>query len=104
MPDPVHAVNQQNVLPTITVVIEKGASCAHRFREKFAAIGATVVQEADSGARGDIDQTKSGSSLGRRGCRPGISKAHARSRSQTPDPQEKRPAIHGRLTSPLRMA
>ena len=59
MARPVHAVHEQNVLPAIGVVIEKGATRAHGFRQHLAAKGAAIVMKPDAGARGRIGKTKS---------------------------------------------
>jgi len=51
---PVHAVEKKDVLPAVVVVVEEGAARAERFREQFAAVGATVVTELDAGGVCDI--------------------------------------------------
>ena len=45
---PIHAVDQQDVLPAIAVVIEKGATRAKRFRQQLSAVGAVVVLKLDA--------------------------------------------------------
>ena len=55
---PVHAVDQQNVLPAVGVVIEERAAGAQRFGQELAAVGAAVVAEMDAGGFGDVDQAK----------------------------------------------
>src|SRR5579863_9031674 len=46
---PVHAVDQENVLPAIAIVVEKGASRSKGFRKKLASVGAAVVLEMNAG-------------------------------------------------------
>ena len=40
---PIHAVDQQNVLPAVVVVVEESAAGAECFRKKLAAVSAAVV-------------------------------------------------------------
>src|SRR5580704_14262311 len=40
---PVHAVNKENVLPAVAIVVEEGAARAERFGKKLASVRATVV-------------------------------------------------------------
>ena len=42
-------VDQQNVLPAVAVVVEKGAAGAESLRQKFAAVSSAVVLELNSG-------------------------------------------------------
>ena len=46
---PVHAINKENVLPAVAVIVEKGAAGAERLRKKLASVGAAVVLELDAG-------------------------------------------------------
>ncbi len=43
------AVDQQNVLPAVAIVVEKGAAGAESFRQELAAERAAVVLKLDSG-------------------------------------------------------
>src|SRR6185369_5709723 len=47
---PVHSVHQQNVLPAVVIVIEKGAPGAQRLGQIFFAERAAVVPKVDPGA------------------------------------------------------
>ena len=47
---PVRAVDQQNVLPAVAIVVQKGAAGAESFRQKFSAEGSAVVLELNSRA------------------------------------------------------
>src|SRR5689334_117559 len=58
MPRPVGAVDQQDVLPAITVVVEEGAPRAKRFRQQLAPVGTVVVAEHQSGGGGDVGKLK----------------------------------------------
>jgi hypothetical protein len=93
VPRPVHAVDDENVLPAVVVVIEKSTTGPQRFGQILAAECAAVVTIGDAGLRRDIHQAKAGS--GRR-CSP----QQRRGRCA----QQKFPAIHGSCTSPLRTA
>ncbi len=53
---PIHRIDEQDVLPTVGVVVEKGAAGAECFGEELAAVGAAIVLEVDAGLRGDIDE------------------------------------------------
>ena len=46
---PVHAVDQQDVLPAVGVVVEKRAARAERLRQQLAAVRAAVVRELQTG-------------------------------------------------------
>ena len=46
---PVGAVDEEDVLPAVVVVVDEGDARAHGFREPFLAEGAVVVGEVDSG-------------------------------------------------------
>ena len=58
---PVHAVDQQDVLPAVGVVIEEGAAGTESFREKFAAVRAAIVAELNSRGGCDINKAETGS-------------------------------------------
>src|SRR5688572_12514979 len=58
MPRPVGAVDQQDVLPAITVVVEEGAPRAKRLRQQLAPVGAVVVPEHESGGGCDVGKLK----------------------------------------------
>ena len=48
---PIHAVDEQDVLPAVGVVIQEGAPGAERFRQELAAVCAAVVRECDARRR-----------------------------------------------------
>ena len=56
---PVHGVDEENVGPTVGVVIEEGAAGAESFGEELAAVGAAVVAEINARLGGDIGELKS---------------------------------------------
>src|SRR5271163_749960 len=60
LPRPVHGVDQQNVLPSVVVVVEKADAAAHGFGKIFFAEGAAVVFEVDSGLRGYVGELDRG--------------------------------------------
>ena len=55
-PRPVLAVDQQNVLPVIVVVVQKGSSRAHGFGKVLFPEGAVVVFKAQAGLPGDVSE------------------------------------------------
>ena len=59
---PVRAIDQQNVLPAVAIVIEEGAAGAQSFGQEFSAEGAAVVLEMNARLSGDIGETKAGRS------------------------------------------
>jgi hypothetical protein len=56
VPGPVHAAEEQDVLPAVGVVVEKRAAGPQCFREQLAAIRPAVVAEPDAGRRGDVHE------------------------------------------------
>src|SRR3984885_681846 len=110
---PVHAVDQQNVLPAVTVVVKERAARAQGLGEKFTAVSSAVVLEVNTGRFCHIDKTKS-----RTVARTGLSQRtngqqvtwermqqrQMRARQHTRHSLQKRPALHGTFTSPARMA
>ena len=58
VPRPVRSVHEQNVLPTVLVVIEKRYAGAESLGEIFAAERAVVVLEGNAGFGGYIDQAE----------------------------------------------
>src|SRR5262249_52816611 len=58
VPRPVDAVHAQNVLPAVVVVVEERAAGAERFGQQLASVGAAVVDEAQSGRRGDVREAE----------------------------------------------
>ena len=56
---PVRSVEEQNVLPAVSVVVEKGATGAERFWEQFSAVSAGIVLKPDSRGGSDIGEAKS---------------------------------------------
>ena len=51
---PVRRIDEHNVLPTIVVVVEKGAAISERFRKIFLPERAAVVFEMNAGLVGDV--------------------------------------------------
>ena len=101
MSRPIHAIDQQDVLPAIAVVIEKGAAGAECLREKLAAEGTAAVTKANPRGTGHVGQAEG--ELLRIGS-PQRFREQARGTRHPRHPQEKRPAVHGMFTSPFRMA
>src|SRR6202142_1070430 len=101
MTGPIHAIDQQNVLPPVAVVIEKRAARAQRLGKKFPAVRAGVVPEVNPRRRGYVGKLKS---QRRRRRTPNHRRTHHRRPSHRACPSQKRPAVHGMFTSPLRMA
>ena len=58
VPGPVHAIHQQDVLPTVGVIVEKSAAGAQRFWKQLSAVCATVVLELNAGSTGNVRKTK----------------------------------------------
>src|SRR6266446_3803237 len=56
---PVRAVDQKNVLPAVTVVVEERAAGAQGLWEQLAAISTAVVMKLDSRCIGNVDQAES---------------------------------------------
>src|SRR5579863_1052577 len=46
---PVHAVNKENVLPAVAIVVEEGAARTERFGKKLASVCAAVVLKLNAG-------------------------------------------------------
>ena len=95
---PVHAVNQQDVLPAIAVIVQEGATGAQSFGQQFASIGAAVVKKPDSRLIGDIDQAK------RKARRRLQGQKLRRGEPCSNDSLNEAPAIHRSFTRPARMA
>ena len=68
MAGPVHAVDQQDVLPAIAVVVQKGAARAQRLGQELLAESAVVMLEQQTRARGHVDQPESTAAPARRWC------------------------------------
>ena len=51
---PILAVDEQNVRPTVIVVIDERATWTHGFRQPFLPKGSVVVSEVDASLRGDV--------------------------------------------------
>ena len=90
MAGPVRAIDEQDVEPAVAVVIEEGAAGAHGLGQKLRSERAIVVAESDSGGCGDVGELKI--------------RAAAAPRTAGLRRRKKRPARHGILTSPWRMA
>jgi hypothetical protein len=51
---PVHGVDQENILPSVIVIIEEANTAAHRLREILFPESTTVVFEVNARLGGDI--------------------------------------------------
>ena len=91
---PVHSIDQQNVQPTVAVVIQKGAAGTHGLGQILGAKSAAIVVEVDARGCGDVGERKAQS--GR--CR---SRRPAQARHSA---AEQLPPRHAMLTKPWRMA
>ena len=60
------AVDQENVLPAVAIVIDECAARAQSFRQVFFPEGAVVVDEVDAGGFGDVGEADF--FLGSTGC------------------------------------
>ena len=58
VPGPVHAIDEQDVLPAVAVVVEEGAAGTKGLGQQRAPIGAVVVAERQSGRSRDVDELK----------------------------------------------
>ncbi len=65
LPRPGAAVDQQDILPAVVVVIQHAHARPHCFGQKFQAIGAIEVLELDVGFRGGIPEGHGGHGNGR---------------------------------------
>src|SRR6266566_2037982 len=97
---PIRSVDEENVLPSVGIVIQKCTAWTECFRKKLSAISAAVVAELNAGRTSHIDEPKSGSG----GRSQQSFRRDLQSSGKGSEPTQKRPAIHGRFTSPLRMA
>ena len=102
MAGPVHAVDEQDVLPAVGVVVEERAAGAHRLGQELAAVGAVAVPELQAGTRRDVDEAHT------RICLATAASSHAgmRHRVNAPAPQraDELAPIHSGPTSPCRSA
>src|SRR5258708_24159607 len=93
---PVHAVDEDDVLPAVVIVIQKRAAGTQRFGQIFAAERAAVCLEIDAGRRSHFDKAQRKRGLGIRG-RPACRQKKRTARKEIP-------AGHGIWTRPLRTA
>src|ERR1700745_760208 len=56
---PVGTIDEQNVLPAVTIIVEKGAPEAESFRQDLPAEGAAIVLEMDTGLACDVRKAES---------------------------------------------
>ncbi len=94
MARPVHAVDQQNVLPPVGVVVEERTAGTQCFRQQLAAVAAGVVTEGDTGRRGDVGELEwqlGGGAVADRSPLPGAGSQAG----------EKRPPVHNGFTRPF---
>ncbi len=101
---PVRTVDQEDVLPAVTIVVEKGASRAESFRQELATESAAIVLKMDTGLAGDVGEAKPECIAVRRLCREGLQPQKLRPRCESRHALQEMPAIHGTFTSPARMA
>src|SRR5579872_3234547 len=104
MAGPIGAVDQEDVLPTIAIVIQKSAAGPKGFRQILAAEGSAVVLKLNSSRAGHIGETETRG--GRSAClrRQGMQASQGRPRCESCHSPQERPAIHGTFTSPARIA
>ena len=93
MAGPVHAVHQQNIEPAIVIVIEKSAAGSKSFGKIPGTERAVVVTEVEAGIRCNVGQLETGAGRARP---PG--------RTRGGGTGQKGPAVHAKLTNPVRMA
>src|SRR3989442_9463969 len=62
---PIRSVDEENVLPSVGIVIQKCTAWTECFRKKLSAISAAVVAELNAGRTSHIDEPKSGSGGGK---------------------------------------
>jgi len=53
---PIHGIDEQDVLPTIVVIVKKSASRPERLRKILFTESAAVMFEMNAGLRGDIGE------------------------------------------------
>ena len=63
MARPVHAVDEQDVLPAVGVVVEERAAGAQRLGQQLAAVRAAVVAELESGRGRDVGEREADACL-----------------------------------------
>src|ERR1051326_3808007 len=101
---PVGAVDQQDVLPTIAIVIQKCAARPKGLRQVLAAEGAAVVLKLNSSGAGYVGETETGGSRGSCLRSEGMQMSQGRPRCESCHSPQEKPAIHGTFTSPARIA
>src|SRR5262249_12306940 len=105
MAGPIRAVDKQNVLPAVGVVVKKCAAGTERLGKQFATVRAIVMFEVDSCRTSHVGEVEPQGGL-RFGpqmfprCRKIRDKGRATERSCS---QERTP-VHGTFTRPLRIA
>src|SRR5579859_25576 len=104
MAGPIGAVDQEDVLPTIAIVIQKSAARPEGLREVLAAEGSTVVLKLNSSRAGHIGETETRGSRGACLGRQGMQASQGRPRCESCHSPQERPAIHGTFTNPARIA
>src|SRR5205814_2345153 len=75
MPRPIHPIDQENVLPAVTVVVQESAAGTERLRKKLSPIRSTVVVKLNARSSGNVYQAETwGRSLWsrRRPCVPAL--------------------------------
>src|SRR5215213_9300722 len=59
MTRPVGAVDQQDVLPSVRVIVDERAPRSKRFRQELAAVRTVVVAKCQPAAGGDVNELES---------------------------------------------
>ena len=100
---PVPAVDEQDVLPAVAVVVKKSTTGAQSFGQKLAAIRSAVMLKLNAGLLGDIHEREPRVG-GLRDRRQDLQQRPFRQRRETHHCSQERPSIHGTFTNPVRMA
>ena len=100
---PVHAVDEQHVLPAVAVVVKKSTTGAQSLGQELAAIGSTVMLKLNAGLLGDIHEFEPRMG-GVRDGRQDLQQRPFRQPRETHHCSQERPSIHGTFTNPVRMA
>jgi len=101
---PVPAVDEENVQPSIRIVVEESTAGAESFRQKLAAVGSGIVLELNAGGGGHVGKPKSQGRGLRRHARQDFRDARRRKRCETGKTLQEKSSFHEMFTRPLRMA
>src|SRR4030095_6685115 len=94
---PIKAVDEEDVLPAVGVVVDECAARSERLGEQLAAIGTAVMTELQAGRPGDVGQLKADRC--QRLCEEVERKG--RQRCAGPAPFKELSSLHRGLTSPF---